>query len=214
MKSEGIISRYSKEANGTTTPLRLTTLGSLAVAAVESAGHEQARAGRRYAGGCQLIAAGIAPDATIPSTTAKLALYNGQPDDGLCLFIERLTFCLGSGTPAAGATLLVCVAGPIATVPAMAANYLAGSTSGGGRGTKSVFATAVTLPGAPVWFGLTSTMQLAAANVGQGDGWAQSDGGIMIPPRYALGIAIFSGAGTTPLYTVSAQWAELESDKE
>ena len=103
--------------------------------------------------------------------------------------------------------------GPIATTPTMATGYEVASLSRGGRRSKALWATGVTLAGDPTWVGVLGTLQAAAANVGQGDG-CQLDGGMVVPARHALGIAILSGAGTTPLYGVSAQWTELESDRE
>lgn len=216
MLMQGIVSRFYKKAmSDAPGQLRLTGQGSMAVAAVEPEAYERARAGRRFWGGNQIIANGIAPVAAIPTTTATLALYNGEPDNGADLAIERINFWLGSGTAAAGATLFVCVSdGPIATTPTMATGYEVASCSRGGRKSKAVFGTAVTIPADPSWVGALSTFQLAAANVGQGDGVAFLDGGIIVPPRHALGIAILSGAGTTPLYGVSAIWSEIEGDRE
>lgn len=217
MRIEGVVRRFFKQANSDApATARFTSQGSFPVAPVEPPNAEAARAGRRFGGGCQIIANGIAPVTAIPTTTATLALYNGEEDGGASYLIDRLNFWLGSGTPTAGATLMVAEsAGPIATVPtAMATGYEAASLSGSSSGTKALFATAVTLPLNPTWVGILSTFQLAAANVGQGDGWAQLDGGILIRPRRALGIAILSGTGTSPLYGVSVQWTELELDLE
>jgi hypothetical protein len=36
----------------------------------------------------------------------------------------------------------------------------------------------------------------------------------MVPPGHALGIAILSGTGTAPLYSVYARWRELDVDAE
>lgn len=214
MLFDGIVGRYFKQGNGAKTSARLTSQGSLAVAQVESVLQEQSRAGRRFFGGCQVIANGINPVSAIPTTTATLALYNGEPDNGADLCVDRINFWLGSGTAAAGATLLITVAGPIATTPTMASNYSVTSASRGGKASKALLATSITLPGSPTWIGVLSTFQLAAANVGQGDGWAQLDGGLLVPPRYAMGIAILSGTGTSPLYGVSVQWSEMENDRE
>jgi len=76
------------------------------------------------------------------------------------------------------------------------------------------WAASITLPGSPVWDLVGASFQLAAANVGQGDQPFEIRGGIAVPPGYALGLSIISGAGTTPKYGVSARWAELEVDLE
>ena len=109
MRIEAVVSRFFKKGNSDApSTLRLTSQGSLAVAVVEPALAEVARAGRRYGGGCQIIANGIAPVVVIPTVAAGLVLYNGESDGGADLFVDRLNFWLGSGTAAAGATLLGC----------------------------------------------------------------------------------------------------------
>lgn len=211
---KGVARRFQKVGMGTERELRLTGMESLAVANVEPLYSELARSGRRFAGGCQVIANGIAPVSAIPTTTATLALYNSASDGGASICVDRVGFCLGSGTAAAGATLWLAVSNGKPTAPSAASNYsstplgLSGASSSVAR-----WATALTIPSGSAWFQALSTFQLAAANVGQGDAGATLQG-VLIPPGYALGIAILSGAGTTPLYSVSAMWAEVELDLE
>lgn len=198
--------------SGSTRTVRMTQIESLAVAQVEPPKFDMTRAGRRFLGGNQIIANGIAPVAAIPTTTATLALYNTNSERSLA--IERIGFWLGSGTAAAGATLLATVStNPIASPPsAMATGY--GIQSASGReSSKCLWATGVTLPGTPTpaWFQVLSTFQLAAANVGQGDDSVDLEGMIVVPPLRALGLAILSGAGTTPLYGVSCVFSEIEA---
>lgn len=197
--------------------LRLTQLESQAIAQVEDARSELGRAGRRFGGGCQIIANGIAPVAAIPTTTATLALYNNEEAGGMVYFVRRISApWVGSGTPAAGATVFACISpSRIASPPTvMVTGYGAASLSGSTRRTKALFATAVTLPStpaAPAWIQIHSSLQLAAANVGEGDGiGTEFDGELVVPPGYALGLAILSGAGTTPLYGLSVTWAEKQ----
>lgn len=220
MLAEGKFRKFVRNMlGGGFSPLRLTGLESLAVAKVEGDCTEVARAGRRFVGGTQIIANGIAPVTAIPTTTATLALYNAEADNGVCLVMDRLGFWLGSGTPTAGATFLACVSpSKIATVPTgNATGYGSASASGSSRNTKARWATAVTFPSSPIapaWFQLFSNFQLAAANVGQGNDYYEARGGLIVPPGYALGLAILSGTGTTPLYGVSACWNELELELE
>lgn len=211
-----LASRFARVANGITQQARATTLQSLAVAQMEPDFCELARSGSRFAGGNGVIAQGIAPVSAIPTTTATLALYNSADPGGKSLVVDRLTFWLGSGTAAAGATLLASVSnGQVATaVTAHSSNYFAGPlTLKNGGSSVAFWGTAVTVPAGTVWWGVQSTFQLAAANVGQGDSGTDLRG-VVIPPKYALGIAILSGAGTSPLYGVSAMWSELELDLE
>lgn len=220
MQAEGKFRRFVRTAlGGAVSALRLTNVESVAMAQVEGANTECARAGRRFFGGNQIIANGIAPVTAIPTTTATLALFNAEADGGNSLCIDRLGFWLGSGTPTAGATLLATVSpSKIATAPTVnATGYGSASASGSSRQTKARWATGVTLPSspnAPAWVQIISTFQLAAANVGQGDNWVELLGGILVPPGYAAGFAILSGTGTTPLYGVSCAWNELELELE
>ena len=161
---------------------RSTTLGSLAVAQAEAPNTDRARAGRRFHGGCGIIANAIAPVQAIPTTTATLALYNAN--DTLALAIDRLAIWLASGTAAAGLTLLACVSpAKVATpVTANATGYSSGPTRAGGPSSGAFWGTAVTLPAGAVWVPILSNFQLAAANVGQGDQAANLFGSLIVPP--------------------------------
>lgn len=205
----------SRIGAGITRPLPLTGFGSLATAQVEGPDTELLRMGLRFVGGCQVIASGIAPVAAIPTTTATLALYNTASAGGKSLVVRSVSFTLGSGTPAAGATLFLGVsAGATAAVPSAASNYSSQCATGDtSRTALARWATAVTIPANTAWIAARPQFQLAAVNVGQGDApWGGAGGRFLIPPTYALGIAILSGAGTTPLYTVSAEWDEVDID--
>lgn len=211
----GTLRKFLRQQLGNSpAPLRLTAFESAAIAQVEPALLELSRSGRRFVGGNNVIAEGIAPVAAIPTTTADLALYNAS--QSLSLVIERLGFWLGSGTAAAGATLFGAVStGRIATAPtAHATGHSAQNAAASSRASKALWSKNVTLPAGSAWFQLQSTFQAAAANAGQGESPLKLDGAIVIPPLHALGLAILSGAGTTPLYGVSAMWSELELDLE
>lgn len=193
-------------------PIRLSPFSSLLTGNLEPFDSLITANGRRFGGGCQVIASGIAPVSAIPTTTATLALYNTAEDGGKSIVLERINVCLGSGTAAAGATLFGAVsAGKPASVPSAASNYSSQCLNGRINNTSIArWATAVTMPSGSAWVALGSSFQLAAANVGQGTTIDEFVGKIIVPPGYALGLGILSGAGTSPLYTVSAVWSELE----
>lgn len=216
MLMSGIVSRFTKQGNSNNgAPVRLTDVESLAVAQTEPPYLEMSRAGRRFHGGTQIIANGIAPVQAIPTTTATLALYNSDTAGaGLSLSLDWLNVFLGSGTPAAGLTLFATVAKPTTVPSANPTGYGTSSLSGSARGPKAIWATALTIPAGVNWAALSSTFQLAAANVGQGDNPLDLGGRMIVPPGFALCLALLSGAGTTPLYGVSAQWSEVELDLE
>lgn len=208
-----IVSRFAKVSNSTQESLRGTGNQSLAVAQVEPEWCERSRAGQMFYGGCGVIANGIAPVQAIPTTTATLALFNNEADGGRSLLIEELNFFLGSGTPDAGATLLAGVSLAPITAPSAASNYATVSASSGGKASRAIWATAVTLATGTKWRAIGSYPQLAAATPGQGAG-PFSVRGLIVPPRYAVGFAILSGTGTTPLFSITAAWSELVLDLE
>src|SRR4051794_19359775 len=116
MRVGGIVQKLFKVAQGADQEHRLTSMQSLAIAQTELQLTEAARSGRLFHGGTGIIANGIAPDTAIPTTTAKLALFNAEPDGGRSLILDQVAFALGSGTPAAGAALFVAVSnGKLAT---------------------------------------------------------------------------------------------------
>lgn len=216
MNLSGVVSRFTRLGNSASgSPVRLTAVQSLATAQTEAPYVEMTRAGRRFHGGTQVIANGIAPVSAIPTTTATLGLYNNDTNNnGLSLVIDWLNVFLGSGTPAAGLTVFVGVGRPTTPPTANASNYGTSALSGSTRGSKALWGTGLTFPAGVNWSALVSTLQPAAANVGQGDNAIDIGGRLIVPPGYALGIGLLSGAGTTPLYGVSAQWSEVELDLE
>jgi hypothetical protein len=214
-----LVSRYARGANGNRQWQRATMFGSLAVAEVELSRTELARAGRYVIGGNQIIANGIGVSAAIPTTTPTLGLYNGNLQDSLLLDWVTGPW-LGSGTAAAGVTLLAGISTQTSAGTIPTANTTGWSsvvTSGSGtRRSAAWWNTGVTFIAASTsWFALTATQQLAAANVGQGSpSQIFLNGGIVIPPGFNIGFAFLTGAGTTPLYGLSMAWGELQVDIE
>lgn len=210
----GIISRLFKQpSNLDGAPVRLSNYASVSAAMVEPFYLELTRQAKRFHGGLQILANAIAPVQAIPTTAATLALYNNDTrGNGLAISLDWINTYLASGTPAAGKTIFVAVARPT-TVPTVGATgYGVGSLNASSQGSMAIFAANLTFPTGTQWTALDSDFQPAAANVGQGDNPIDLAGRIVVPPGLALGIAIFSGVGTAPLYGVSLQWSELELD--
>ena len=213
--------RFAKGTIGTRNVQRSTLLGSMAVAQVELPRTEVARAGRYFVGGNQVIANGIAPVSAIPTTAISAGLYNAS-QTGDSLVIDMIFGpWLGSGTAAAGATLLVGLstakaAGtiPTANMTGWSSRNAQGATSRVAASSALWDATATFVAAQTTWFSVNSSPQLAAANVGQGAGGIVIHGGLIVPPGYEVGFAVLSGAGTTPLYGLSVAWAELSLDLE
>lgn len=213
MITDFIARRIGKLSDGAQANGRITPLGTQVSADVELPQTELARTGRLFYGGCQLAANAIAPDTALPTTTIKLGLFNGEQDGGRLYVLDHLhVFCV-SGTPAASATLWACVSeSKLATrVTANATGYDAAAAYGGKSKTNARWGTALTFPAGTVWHGIASIPLLAAANFGQGGDAFELRGSLVVPPGYAAGFAVLSGAGTTPLYAISARWAEIES---
>ena len=153
----------------------------------------------------------LAPVTAMPTTTATMGLYNDSDDQQLV--IDEVGYHLGSGTPTAGSALVVCNAGGIQTRPTMstgsnggyAGSQIGNLGTGKVGGGPAIFATALTLlatgDGNPAWHIVAANPQaLAAATFPAHVGRGKIDGGIIIPPRGVLGMAILSGTGTTPLF--------------
>ena len=214
MNLSGLLTRIFKSANNADgVPFRATPLSSISVAQTEAPYFELTRSGKRFHGGTQVIANGIAPVQVLPTITATLGLYtNDSNSNGLSLMMDWLNVFLASGTPAAGLTVMIAVGKPTNPPSANVAGHSTGALSGTSNGSKALWATALTFPAGVAWSAPVSTFQPAAANVGQGDNYIDLGGRVVVPPGYAMGIALFSGAGTTPLYGASAQWGEVETD--
>jgi hypothetical protein len=210
------IRKIAKMSYGTQAKPRLTGLGSLAIGQVEFPNLELSRTSRRFVGGNQVIANGFAPSTTIPTTTGNATLFNGEAAGGKIYALDYVNYWLGSGTAAAGATIMAGVTRGTITAPTAATNWSSIGLNPNAT-TKAIWATNPTLTVGglnPVWIGLTGSQQAAAANVGQGVNGQPLPWPFLIPPGYAIAFAVFSGAGTTPLYGISVSWAELEIDLE
>ena len=212
---KGIVSRFSKQGNGSELAVRLTSNGSVAVAQTEPYGLEMARAGRRFYGGCQAAASGVAPVTAFPTTTAALVLFNGEDQgSGICYYVDELSVTLGSGTAAAGMALWALLTSAKIAAPTAASNYSSQSASMGSKTTKAVWGTAITVAGAWRSVAGAGADWAAAANFGQSIGMNPIPQGFLVKPGYALGLTVLSGTGTTPLYTIHAGWTEVECDVE
>lgn len=215
---EGIYRRFQalRVAKG---PLdaRFTFTESLAVAQVESPGHETTRAGRRfylaYNGG---VPTGIAPVQAFPTTAAQWVLWNADP--AKTYFIESLGAMLFSGTSGLGGELLAAIFQAPAQVGASATGFAIASASGSDVGSKAKVKSAVTItdPAVPAWFHVAEQLG-AAAIVGPASCIANRTALrtlLAIPPGSGLALAVMAPVGTTPLYLPLVEWIELESDLE
>ncbi len=206
----------TKVANGAPIATRATGNESQAVANVEGARAELARAGRRFMLGNSAAITGVAPVQALPTTAAQWAIWNADPSQSM--WFEEIGMYLTSGTPGVGGLLLAC----LFQTPAQSGSSTAGasiaSMSSGGRASKAIVKSAVTIttPASPTWYPIASD---PSPNV---TAFASStflehrnlQGGLVVPPGWGLGLAVVSPAGTSPLFAPFGQWAEYDSDLE
>ncbi len=218
---KGLIGRFVFNANGSELELRQTDSGALAIAQVEPPYKEVSRSGRHFIGGLSTVT-GRAPVQAIPTTTATVYLYNADPILSYC--VDYLGIVTASGTPAAGCSLLGLMSKPTGTAPTAGSNYtIAQSSPSSARGSKAIIAEAYTIPTVDTsgvnswkaWGVLASANFPAAAFIGGGDASDHfKEGRLVIPPGWGLAMAFLSGAGTSPLYGVHAEWSEIQIDQE
>lgn len=217
MLSELQVSKIqTKQGNGATVVQRATQLASTAIAQIEAAGAEGARAGRRFWLGNSAAITGIAPVQALPTTGAQWALWNLDPNRAV--FLEELGMYLTAGTPGVGGILLACLFQAPAQVGATQAGTAVGSQSNGSSVSKVIAKPSVTItqPTAPTWYPLASN---SSPNVTAFAGATflehrNIQGRIVIPPNQGLGLAVVAPAGTTPLFAPFASWMEYETDLE
>lgn len=197
--------------------LRATFTESLAVAQVESQGHEMTRAGRRfYLGYNGSVPTGIAPVQAFPTTAAQWTIWNADP--AKTYFFEQLGAMVFSGTTGLGGELLYTIFTAPASIGANATGLAVVSASNSGQSSKAIIKSGVTItgPAAPVWAQVAEQIS-SAAIVGPASCIASRPGFrsiVAVAPGQGLGLAVLAPAGTTPLYLPLAEWIELESDME
>jgi hypothetical protein len=215
----GLVGRYTKLLNGATPAVRQTAQSSLAVAQVEPEWGALLEAGVCFVGGNTTAAAGIAPNTSVQTTTAPLCLVNNESAGGKSYVIFGVNASLLSGTAAAAGSICLAVTqSPLASLPiAASANTIFANLAGNSTITsKATFKTSQTLPGTPYWMTYKSDNSLAASALfGAGiAGTMNMKAFCAVPPGCGLGIGVWSGAGTSPLFSISVFWAELVLDNQ
>ena len=207
-EQEGRVDLIGKWDPGTTQPLRMSQSRGLLVEQslpkyTEIAYNRRIFAANTGAGTAK------APVATIPTTTATWALYNGY-SDGTHLVVLKMTCHSVSGTLGLGMSLLggLCP-GAQASAASTYSNSVKHPVSGSGHASEAIFANAVTLATAPVWITLASGDQVASVSVGSGL-IANVEGLFVVPPRFALGLVVLAPTGTSALFNGGFVWAEIK----
>ena len=214
---EGIVRRFGALRGGKgPVDVRLTHQESVAIAQVEPEGFEVTRSGRRFKSAFTGTApTGIAPVQAMPTTAAQWVLWNG--DLVKSYVVTSVGALLFSGIPAAGGTVL----GALFQAPnqnglAQQAGIGIANMSASAIGSKAVIKSgiALTAPAVPLWVPLAALPDAVDGVGGQAGPTSDIKGRLIIPPQMGLGIAIFAGAGTTPLFLPIFDWIELECDLE
>lgn len=215
MNLNGVIERFNFRQAATDRPVRMTNHGSLAMAQVEPAGAELARAGRRFGAVVGNGATYKAPIQAIPTTTATWALYNGEPDGGKSYLVEIAACFSVSGTLGLGLSLLggVTKTRQSAAVAAYSGTVL-DSLSGGAMNSRAALGNAVTLANTPVWVPLESRDQVSAVSVGSGLVAKDLAGRFLVRPGCCFALDVMAPVGTTALFGVAVAWSELQLDLE
>ena len=194
--------------------LRATGTESLAVAQVESDGTEMTRAGRRFMLGRSAAVTGIAPIQSQATTVAQWAIWNG--DSNRSYVFDHIGAVLVSGTAGAGVFVDVCLFTTPVTTGSSATGMTVASASNGGPSSRAIVTSTVTIatPASPTWYTVaksdssnTAVLSVAAINF-------DLRGRLIVPPGQGLGLVVYSGAGTSPLFAPTACWNEIELDLE
>lgn len=213
---EYVTSRLAKLGIGVKHPAQSTAYGSARVAQVEPSLLELARSGAIFGGVMNIVANAISPVQTLPTTSPTISLYNGEDMGGKTLVLLDAVHYHAGGTAGVGSSLWAAVSPQrIASPPSSTATgWKVGSLSGSRKTSAALLATSVTLPGTPVWHVLNGNTQAAATTLGSANNPYSVLGMIIIPPGYALGMDVVSGAGSSAVYGISLAWAELQLDLE
>lgn len=215
---EGLIRRFQPIRGGQGhADVRMTHLESVAVGQTEPARFEMSRAGRRFGLGNNAAITGIANATALPTTAAQWAIYNADPSKSLVF--EEIGMYLTSGTPGVGGVLLGTIyQTPAVTGASRTGTSIASLSGGGGFSSKAIVTVSqtITTPSAPTWqfLAANSSPNVTAFPASTYLENRDLQGAIVVPPGWALGLAVVAPAGTTPLFAPFATWVEVETDLE
>ena len=216
--TENVTKLQQSNATGTVTSDRLSKRNSKAVMQVEAPGYDMSRAGKRFCYSGGVVANAQIPVAERPTTTAKYALWNGNPVGGAVLVIDLVAAVAASGTLGLGAALLI---GVTSTVQAAAVANGMGVVLGNTAGQTTVTSLAK--------WGNGITLAAADVDLGRrGDGLDRDPcrgGGLVVGPDdlqgqwivrpgCCLGVVVFALTGTTAKYTCDVVWHEVDETPE
>ncbi len=213
----GMVERAARfYGDGVERPLRLSERGSLVTARYEPDYASLAAAGRVYTAQFGVVADGVASVTDIPTTGGHFCLYNGASASSAApinLHILSVGFASVSGTIGIGAFLVGGVSGGAqASAVTTTAGYLLKSTSGSTRATSATADSTLTLTTAPAWSILGNYNGVSGVGIGFGS-VLDVKGMFIVPPTYVFALAVVSPTGTTPKFTASITYAEVETSQ-
>ena len=211
----GGVTDLARYASGSQTNVGLAMDGSLKVTTVLPRYYELARSGRIYTAQFGVVADAVASVTDIPTTGGHFCLYNGNATGlgGKSLVILGWGVASASGTIGIGAFVVGGVSGgaQAAALTTTAGNIIK-SNSGSSRTTAATADSTATLTTQPAWGILGNVNTVSGVAIGYGAVDYSVEGMHIVPPTYVFALAVVSPTGTTPKFTASITFAEIESE--
>lgn len=184
---------FPARVNDASRPSPLNPRGDALLAAALPFGVEISRLSEAYKC-CQTVA--TATVVAIPTTTSRLTMWNGEPDDGKSYVIEGVHSIAVAGAVASAFTIVGMINRGRQTQPSQAQLVLR-STNGAlylGRGSVHITTTNLADAG---WFPLHSSVVNVgtASAIGLG-AYAEVRGGIILPPGGLFSISVVTNSAT------------------
>lgn len=207
---QGRVAPIGQQYDNTPLDILQTNLGSTRVGQTEPDYFEMARRGWLF-GVHHTVATAIAPVQVISTTTAPFVL-NNVDTSGNVIVPLLVGVMLGSGTAGLGLTLCAGVTnGAVTTQLSADGTGVVHKCLRDQGNTPTAFADfAKTIPAGSVFNNIGGMQNAAAAVVGSGF-TVDLRGMYVIKPTYGFCLSILSGAGTSPLFTLSVIYARIPS---
>lgn len=195
-----------RKDQGESTPLIANSRGDLQIAQALPPRAELVRMGRSWL--CRATTP-VAPVTALPTTTAQLTIYNGEPDDGAPYLIDVLLGVITTSAAAAtGYGFAACMhVGKPATVltdGGLAKRSLSGRPASQTKARLAVGQTVVD----DGWFPVGDAVIGPANNLGMAK-WQVLDGLIIVPPGHTFSMAQMANTGASIVGVCGMVWHEV-----
>ncbi len=154
--------------------------------------------------------AGIAPETAVPTTVANWCLQNNNTGS-TCLVVLRVANWLVSGTAGLGIGLVITTDQAVqAAFANVTLSTVKNCLAGGSAALANLNVNKTMSTGGSSWDMVAARSQLAAVEVGAGNVVDVQGAYIIQPGGGVMGLTNVSPAGSTPLWTVSILFAEID----